>query len=153
MIANLILAAPAQLLPIRIVASVALVAVIFSFIYVARHLKQIERTINADNLVPVQRGPRNNLVLMICVIPIIVVSLLAYGCPIQAIVHAYGLDERTVASWRDRAGGPWISRGQFLRRSLHDVLERRCRHRYGACGVCKLDRWSIQGERTNRQDG
>jgi hypothetical protein len=35
---------------------------------------------------------------------IIVVTLLAYGCPIQAIVHAYGLDERTVASWRDRAG-------------------------------------------------
>src|SRR5437773_12299627 len=28
---------------------------------------------------------------------VIVVSLLAYGCPIQAIVHAYGLDERTVA--------------------------------------------------------
>ncbi len=35
---------------------------------------------------------------------IIVVTLLAYGCPIQAIVKAYGLDERTVASWRDRAG-------------------------------------------------
>ena len=35
---------------------------------------------------------------------IIVVTLLAYGCPIQAIVHAFGLDERTVAAWRDRAG-------------------------------------------------
>ena len=35
---------------------------------------------------------------------VIVVTLLGYGCPIQAIVHAYGLDERTVASWRDRAG-------------------------------------------------
>jgi hypothetical protein len=35
---------------------------------------------------------------------VIVVTLLAYGCPVQAIVHAYGLDERTVASWRDRAG-------------------------------------------------
>src|SRR6266496_5863811 len=35
---------------------------------------------------------------------VIVVTLLAYGCPIQAIVKAYGLDERTVASWRDRAG-------------------------------------------------
>ncbi|MGZ3628174.1 MAG: IS1 family transposase [Ktedonobacteraceae bacterium] len=35
---------------------------------------------------------------------VIVVTLLAYGCPIQAIVHAYGLDERTIASWRDRAG-------------------------------------------------
>jgi hypothetical protein len=35
---------------------------------------------------------------------IIVVTLLAFGCPVQAIVQAYGLDERTVASWRDRAG-------------------------------------------------
>ncbi len=35
---------------------------------------------------------------------IIVVTLLAYGCPIQAIVQAFGLDERTVAAWRDRAG-------------------------------------------------
>ena len=35
---------------------------------------------------------------------VIVVTLLCYGCPVQAIVHAFGLDERTVASWRDRAG-------------------------------------------------
>ena len=35
---------------------------------------------------------------------VIVVTLLTYGCPIQAIVHAFGLDERTVADWRDRAG-------------------------------------------------
>jgi len=35
---------------------------------------------------------------------VIVVILLAYGCPIQAIVHAYGLDERTVADWQKRAG-------------------------------------------------
>jgi transposase-like protein len=35
---------------------------------------------------------------------VIVVTLLAYGCPVQAIVHAFELDERTVANWRDRAG-------------------------------------------------
>jgi IS1 family transposase len=35
---------------------------------------------------------------------VIVVTLLTYGCPVQAIVHAFGLDERTVATWRDRAG-------------------------------------------------
>jgi IS1 family transposase len=35
---------------------------------------------------------------------VIVIILLAYGCPIQAIVHAFGLDERTVASWQQRAG-------------------------------------------------
>lgn len=31
---------------------------------------------------------------------VIVVTLLAYGCPLQAIVHAYDLDERTVARWQ-----------------------------------------------------
>ena len=35
---------------------------------------------------------------------VIVITLLAYGCPVQAIVHAYDLDERTVVWWRDRAG-------------------------------------------------
>ncbi len=35
---------------------------------------------------------------------LIVIALLAYGCPIQAIVYAFGLDERTVTAWRDRAG-------------------------------------------------
>src|SRR5260370_6551563 len=35
---------------------------------------------------------------------VIVVTFLAFGCPAQAIVQAYGLDERTVACWRDRAG-------------------------------------------------
>lgn len=33
-----------------------------------------------------------------------VVTLLSYGCPIQAIVHAYGLDERTIADWQSRSG-------------------------------------------------
>ena len=33
-----------------------------------------------------------------------IVTLLAYGCPVQAIVAAFGLDERTVASWHSRAG-------------------------------------------------
>jgi transposase-like protein len=34
----------------------------------------------------------------------LVVTLLCHGCPVQAIVAAFGLDERTVADWRDRAG-------------------------------------------------
>ncbi len=33
-----------------------------------------------------------------------VITLLAYGCPLQAIVHAFRLDERTVAAWQKRAG-------------------------------------------------
>jgi transposase-like protein len=34
----------------------------------------------------------------------LVITLLCHGCPVQAIVAAFGLDERTVAGWRDRAG-------------------------------------------------
>jgi transposase-like protein len=34
----------------------------------------------------------------------LVITLLAYGCPIQAIVKAFGLDERTVRNWWQRAG-------------------------------------------------
>ncbi len=33
-----------------------------------------------------------------------VVTLLAYGCPCQAIVAAFGVDERTVMDWQHRAG-------------------------------------------------
>jgi hypothetical protein len=35
---------------------------------------------------------------------VLVTTLLAYGCPVQAIVAAFGLDERTVRAWLRRAG-------------------------------------------------
>ena len=35
-----------------------------------------------------------------------VTTLLAHGCPVQAIVAAFELDERTVASWQQKAGKP-----------------------------------------------
>lgn len=34
----------------------------------------------------------------------LVITLLAYGCPLPAIVRAFGYDERTVKSWWHRAG-------------------------------------------------
>ena len=34
----------------------------------------------------------------------LVITLLAYGCPLQAIVAAFGFDERTVKDWWQRAG-------------------------------------------------
>ena len=44
----------------------------------------------------------------------LVVTLLAHGCPLQAIVIAFGFDERTVASWCARAGG----QGQVVQEHL-----------------------------------
>jgi transposase-like protein len=34
----------------------------------------------------------------------LVITLMAHGCPLQAIVIAFGFDERTGARWRARAG-------------------------------------------------
>src|SRR5918911_645157 len=35
---------------------------------------------------------------------VLVLTLLAGGCPLPAIVFAFGLDERTVADWQQKAG-------------------------------------------------
>ncbi len=35
---------------------------------------------------------------------LLVIALLVYGCPVQAIVQAFGFDERTVRNWWQRAG-------------------------------------------------
>lgn len=70
--------APPALLPIRILAAVALVAVVLAFVHVLRHLKKIEQSIVADNFIPAQRGPRNNLVLIVCAVPIVLVTLLLF---------------------------------------------------------------------------
>ena len=45
---------------------------------------------------------------------VIVVTLLAHGCPLQAIVAAFGFDERTVAAWLARAG----QQGQAIQEHL-----------------------------------
>lgn len=35
---------------------------------------------------------------------LLVITLMAYGCPVQAIVKAFGFDERTVQNWWQRSG-------------------------------------------------
>src|SRR3982751_6586048 len=45
---------------------------------------------------------------------VLVVTLLAHGCPLQAIVAAFGFDERTVAQWWARSG----RQGQAVHESL-----------------------------------
>jgi len=51
-----------------------------------------------------------------------VVTLLAHGCPTQAIVAAFGLDERTVGAWQDKAGAHARAvHGHFLRTSVADL--------------------------------
>ncbi len=71
-------AAPSALAPLRIVAGIALVGVIAGFVYVLRHLKNIEAEIVADELVPDGRGARNNMVLITCMVTFVLVSLLLF---------------------------------------------------------------------------
>ena len=66
------------LLPIRIVATLAFIGTICAFVYVLRHLRKIKKTIVADDLIPAELGARDNMVLMVCLIPIIVTALLLY---------------------------------------------------------------------------
>jgi len=35
---------------------------------------------------------------------LLVLTLLAYGCPTPALIAAFGLDERTIAQWQRKAG-------------------------------------------------
>ncbi len=59
----------------------------------------------------------------------LVMTLLAYGCPLQAIVVAFKLDERTVLNWQARAGqhceqvhAHWVQRPRDLGQVQLDEL-------------------------------
>lgn len=53
-----------------------------------------------------------------------VLVLLAYGCPIQAIVKAFGLDERTVRDWLGRAGQHCQRvHEQLVETTVHDLKQ------------------------------
>jgi len=67
---------------------------------------------------------------------ITVIKLLSKGCPRQAIVFAYDLDERTVADWEARAGTQCeklqqqlVERGRELGEVQADELRVKCRRR------------------------
>jgi transposase-like protein len=51
----------------------------------------------------------------------LVVTLLAHGCPVQAIVAAFRLDERTVADWWARAGQQGQAVQEYLVEQPHDL--------------------------------
>jgi hypothetical protein len=67
-----------RLLPIRIVAAIAFVTMVCAFVNVVRHLRKIEKTIVRDNPVPSELGPHHNMVLMVCLTPLIATALLVY---------------------------------------------------------------------------
>jgi transposase-like protein len=52
---------------------------------------------------------------------VIVVTLLAHGCPVQAIVAAFGFDERTVAEWWARSGRQGQAVQEYLVEQSRDL--------------------------------
>ena len=53
---------------------------------------------------------------------VVVITLLAYGCPVAAIIAAYGLDVRTVRAWLRKAGQHCKSvHEQFLKQKTFDL--------------------------------
>ena len=50
-----------------------------------------------------------------------IIALLTFGCPITAIVFAFGLDERTVVDWQRRAGIHCQKVHQHLVQQPHDL--------------------------------
>ena len=56
-----------------------------------------------------------------CEIVTQVITLLAYGGPLQAVVAAFGIDESTVAGWQHRAGGHCEQVHQHLVQQRRDL--------------------------------
>ena len=75
----------------------------------ALHLHGVPQDLHAPRKAPrcIACGPRRRR-------SVSVVTLMAHGCPLQAIVVAFGSDERTVADWLARAG----SQGQAVQEHL-----------------------------------
>src|SRR5215471_16584253 len=57
---------------------------------------------------------------------VMVVTLLAFGCPVKAIVMALGLDERTVSDWQARAGEQSRKVHEALVERPRDLQEVQC---------------------------
>jgi transposase-like protein len=92
---------------------------------------------------------------------VIIVTLLAHGCPLQAIVAALGFDERTIADWWARAG----RQGQAVHESLVEqprdlgqvqADELRVKQQGGivwrALAMMVTTRWWLGGEVSERRD-
>ena len=91
-----------------------------------------------------------------------VITLLAYGCPLQAIVAAFGLDERTVASWQKRANehcetvhNALVQTPQHLQCVQADEIRVRAKKRqvfWMAMAICVSSRLWLGGVVSSRRD-
>lgn len=91
-----------------------------------------------------------------------VLSLLSSGCPLQAIVATFGLDERTVADWQKRAGqhcegvhNALVQTPQNLQQVQADEIRVRCQKRvvlWMAMALCVSTRLWLGGVVSKSRD-
>jgi transposase-like protein/IS1 family transposase len=92
----------------------------------------------------------------------LVLTLLAFGCPVQAIVAAFGVDERTVADWQQRAGQHCervhtavVEQPQDLGQVQADEIRVRCQKRrvlWMALALCATTRLWLGGVVSPQRD-
>jgi len=92
---------------------------------------------------------------------VLVVTLLAHGCPLQAIVAAFGFDERTVADWWARSGRQGQAVHEYLVEQPRDLGqvqadELRVKKQGGivwmALAMMVKPRWWLGGEVSEQRD-
>lgn len=64
--------------PLRVLAAIMLVGILCTFIYVLRHLSKIKNELADDDIVPDEKGPRNNMIFIVCAVAFIAVCLLLF---------------------------------------------------------------------------
>ncbi|MFL6594522.1 MAG: hypothetical protein ACJ8HQ_03670 [Chthoniobacterales bacterium] len=62
--------------PLRVFAAILLVAVLCGLVWVLRHLGKIKRELAEDDVIPTERGPRKNMILVVCALTFAAVCLL-----------------------------------------------------------------------------
>src|SRR5262252_2637951 len=92
---------------------------------------------------------------------VIVVTLLAHGCPVQAIVAAFGFDERTVAAWWARSGRQGQAVHEYLVEQPRDLGQGQADELRGkkqggivwmALAMMVTTRWWLGGEVSEQRD-
>lgn len=64
--------------PLRVFAAILLVAILCGLVWVLRHLGKLKRELTDDDAIPTERGPRNNMVLVVCALAFAAVCLLLF---------------------------------------------------------------------------
>ncbi|HEY0369026.1 MAG TPA: hypothetical protein VGC85_05475 [Chthoniobacterales bacterium] len=64
--------------PLRVFAAILLVLILSTVIYVLRHLTKVKEELREDDIVPTERGARDNMLFLVCAVTFLAVCLLLF---------------------------------------------------------------------------